>query len=136
VSSGGELPVPGPDALGDLIGIEHLEGEEGVARARIPVSDRIMQPYGIVHGGTIATLTETVASKATAETVAADGKLAMGQSNHTTFLRPISAGHLNAEARARHRGRSTWVWDVEVSDDEGRLCALARVVVAVREPRG
>jgi len=136
VSSRGERPVPGPDALGDLIGIEHLEGDEGVARARIPVSDRILQPYGIVHGGAFATLAETVASKATAEAVMGEGKLAMGQSNHTTFLRPITAGHLNAEAQARHRGRTTWVWDVEVSDDEGRLCALVRVVVAVREPRG
>ena len=136
MSSRGERPVPGPDALGDLIGIEHLEGDEGVARARIPVSDRILQPYGIVHGGAFATLAETVASKATAEAVMGEGKLAMGQSNHTTFLRPITAGHLNAEAQARHRGRTTWVWDVEVSDDEGRLCALVRVVVAVREPRG
>jgi 1,4-dihydroxy-2-naphthoyl-CoA hydrolase len=129
------VPPVGPDALGDLIGIEHLEGDEGVARARIPVSARILQPYGIVHGGAIATLAETVASKATAEAVVPEGKLAMGQSNHATFLRPISEGHVNAAASARHRGRTTWVWDVEVTDDTGRLCALARVVVAVREPR-
>jgi 1,4-dihydroxy-2-naphthoyl-CoA hydrolase len=134
--SPGAVPPVGPDALGDLIGIEHLEGEEGVARARIRVSDRIMQPYGIVHGGAIATLAETIASKATAEAVATEGKLAMGQSNHTTFLRPITEGHVNAEARARHSGRTTFVWDVEIADDEGRLCAVARIVVAVREPRG
>ena len=46
---------------------------------------------------------------------------AMGQSNSATFLRPITEGHVNAVARPRHRGRTTWVWDVEITDDEGRL---------------
>ena len=132
MSSRGERPVPGPDALGDLIGIEHLEGDEGVARARIPVSDRILQPYGIVHGGAYSTLAETVCSKATDDAVSAKGNTAMGQSIQVTFLRPISEGHVNAEAEARHRGRSTWVWDVQITDDEGRLCALAHMTIAVR----
>jgi len=35
-------------------------------------------------------------------------------------------------ARARHRGKTSWVWDAEASDDQGRLCALAKVTVAVR----
>ena len=39
---------------------------------------------------------------------------------------------IHAEARARHRGRTTWVWDVEMRDDEGRLCALTRMTIAVR----
>ena len=52
-----------------------------------------------------------------------DGKIAMGQSNHTSFLRPVSAGSVHAEARPRHRGRTTWVWEVDFTDDEGRLCA-------------
>jgi uncharacterized protein (TIGR00369 family) len=56
----------------------------------------------------------------------------VGQSNATTFLRPISAGHVNAVARPRHRGRTTWVWDVEISDDDERVCALVRMTIAVR----
>jgi uncharacterized protein (TIGR00369 family) len=56
----------------------------------------------------------------------------MGQSNDATFLRPVSEGHLNAVARPRHRGRTTWVWDVEISDDDERVCALARITIAVR----
>ena len=64
-----------------------------------------------------------------------DGNTAMGMSNQTSFLRPVTEGHVNAEARARHRGRTTWVWEVELSDDAGRLCALSRVTVAVRPRR-
>jgi 1,4-dihydroxy-2-naphthoyl-CoA hydrolase len=57
----------------------------------------------------------------------------MGQANQTSFLRPITAGTIHGIARARHRGRSSWVWDVEITDDAGRLCALTRMTVAVRE---
>ena len=64
----------------------------------------------------------------------------MGMSNETKFLRPVSEGHIEAVARARHRGRTTWIWDVELSDAEGRLCALCRMTIAVRPmpdgPRG
>ena len=64
--------------------------------------------------------------------VHADGNTAMGLSNQTSFLRPVTRGSINAVARARHRGRTTWVWEVELSDDDDRLCALTRVTVAVR----
>ena len=60
---------------------------------------------------------------------------AVGQSNDTTFLRPVTDGHLNAVARPRHRGRTTWVWDVEITDDDERVCALARITIAVRPAR-
>jgi uncharacterized protein (TIGR00369 family) len=61
-----------------------------------------------------------------------DGNAAMGLSNQTSFLRPVTEGAITAVARARHRGRTTWVWEVELTDDDGRMCALTRVTVAVR----
>ncbi len=120
----------------ELIGVEYLDSGEDWARARLAVTDRVLQPYGIVHGGVHAALAETVCSAATAMSVASDGMIAVGQSNHVTFLRPISEGHVNAMARARHRGRTSWVWEVEITDDEDRLCALVRMTVAVRPSRG
>jgi uncharacterized protein (TIGR00369 family) len=51
-------------------------------------------------------------------------------------MRPITEGHVNAVARTRHRGRTTWVWDVEITDDAERLCALVRMTVAVRPAPG
>nr|MDQ3356090.1 PaaI family thioesterase [Actinomycetota bacterium] len=59
-----------------------------------------------------------------------------GLSNHTSFLRPVTTGSVHAEARRRHRGRTTWLWEADFSDDEGRLCALARVTIAVRPRPG
>src|SRR3954470_18173601 len=97
------------------------------------VSDANRQPYGIVHGGAYAALAESLVSMTTALAVYKDGMIAVGPSNQTSFLRPISSGTIHAEARRRHRGRTSWVWEVDCTDDEGRLCALVRMTIAVRE---
>ena len=107
--------------------------EELAASLAEQPTDRIRQPYGIVHGGAYSAIAETICSYATGIAAWSEGKLAMGQSNSATFLRPIADGHVTATARARHRGRTTWVWDVDLTDDDERLCALVRVTVAVRE---
>lgn len=122
----------GTDGLGGLIGLEHLEAGPELARARVEVTDGVRQVHGFVHGGAYAVIAESVCSRATGTAVAAEGMVAMGQANHATLIRPITSGHINAEATVRHRGRTTWVWDCELSDDEGRLCALVRMTVAVR----
>lgn len=116
-----------------LVGIELREVGEGEARARLTVRDELKQPAGLVDGGVYATVAEDLCSMATWLTVSREGKTALGLANQTSFLRPITEGHVNALARARHRGRTTWVWDVEFTDDEDRLCALSRMTVAVRD---
>jgi len=118
--------------LDTALGFEILEASADRARGRFRVEDRVRQPYGIVHGGAYAAAAESLASASTYRAVAGDGMVAMGQSNHTSFLRPVSEGTVHVEARCRHRGRTSWVWEVDFTDDEGRLCALARVTTAVR----
>jgi len=124
-----------PGHFSELIGVELLDLGAEEARARIAIEDQHKQPDGVVHGGVHASLAETVASAATAAAVRDDGMIALGQANNTTFLRPVLGGNLNATARARRRGRSIWIWDVELSDDEGDLCALVRMTIAVRPRR-
>ena len=131
----GALKEGGRDALGELIGIEYGEARPEEVQARVPVRPEILQPAGLVHGGVYSALAESICSAATWLAVQRDGMTAMGQSNDATFLRPITRGHVNALARPRHRGRTTWIWDVEVTDDDGRLCAMVRMTIAVRPER-
>jgi 1,4-dihydroxy-2-naphthoyl-CoA hydrolase len=98
----------------------------------VAVRDEVKQPMGLVHGGVYASMAESITSLATGWAVAADGMMAQGLSNQTSFLRPILEGTVHARAVRRHRGRTTWVWEVEITDDQGRLCALVRMTVAVR----
>ena len=115
-----------------LLGTEWLDDEPDDARARIEVRDELLQPFGILHGGVMSSLVESVCSRATARVVFEQGMAAMGQSISVNFLRPVAVGSIEARCRARHRGRTTWVWDAEVLDDQERLCALAQMTIAVR----
>ena len=126
------MPVAEADTLGGVLGIEHLEVGQERATARLEVADRHKQPFGLVHGGSFAALSEGLASDATARAVGPHGFVAQGMSNNLSFLRPVFDGTVHAEARRRHRGRTTWVWDVDITDDQGRLCCASRVTVAVR----
>lgn len=124
--------LPIEETIDGTLGITFEAGPDGTVVGRMPVEKRVCQPYGIVHGGAYAVIAESMASAATYVGVAEEGKIALGMSNQTQLLRPISDGHVNATAEPIHTGRSTWVWDVEMRDDAGRLCATSRVVVAVR----
>jgi len=115
-----------------LLGTEWLDDDPEHARVRVAMRDDLRQPVGLLHGGVISTLVESVCSRATALAVLEDEMMAMGQSISVSFIRPVTEGHAEVTAWARHRGRTTWVWDAEVRDAEDRLCALAQMTIAVR----
>ena len=123
--------VPGLLALEDtfdgLYGLQLLDYSDEIVRAQVVVRDEIKQPAGLVHGGVYASIAESIASMATAAAVLPSGQSAQGLSNQTSYLRPITEGMIHAVARRRHRGRTTWVWEVEITDDQDRLCALVRM---------
>jgi 1,4-dihydroxy-2-naphthoyl-CoA hydrolase len=124
--------VPLEHTLDGTLGFEKIEMTDEVVRGRVAVEQRVQQPMGLVHGGVYAALAESLVSEATFRVVHPEGKIAVGLSNSTSFIRPITEGHVNAAGRRRHRGRTTWIWDVDFSDDAGRLCASTRVTMAVR----
>jgi 1,4-dihydroxy-2-naphthoyl-CoA hydrolase len=115
-----------------LLGTEWLDDDPDQARLRVPLRDELRQPVGLLHGGVISSLVESVCSRSTALAVYDQGMVAMGQSIGVSFIRPVTAGAVEVHAKARHRGRTTWVWDAEVLDSDGKLCALAQMNIAVR----
>jgi 1,4-dihydroxy-2-naphthoyl-CoA hydrolase len=124
-------PTARTSPFDQLYGLE-LELVSGVeARARVQAREELCQPAGLVHGGVYASIAEGLATMGTIDGLGASAT-AVGLSNHTSFLRPVTAGFLHALAVPRHRGRTTWVWEVEIADDQQRLCALTRMTVAVR----
>ena len=127
--------VPLSEDLNSALGFHVDEVEIGRVTGHFEVENRVKQPFGIVHGGAHAAFAETLASIGTFRAVAEDGKIAMGMSNSTTFLRSSTGGTIHAEAIALHRGSTTWVWDVTLRDDEGRSVAISRLTIAVRERR-
>jgi uncharacterized protein (TIGR00369 family) len=137
------MPIPTAAELNEVLlgfdrhyGLEFLECGESEARARVKVREHHKQPAGLVHGGIYASIAESISSIATGMTVLDEGNVAMGMSNSTSFLRPITEGTVHAHAVRVHRGRTTWLWDVTFTDDDDHACALTRMTIAVRPLRG
>jgi len=104
--------------------IEQASGDRVVLTC--PVTPDLHQPFGLVHGGVYATLAETAASVGASLWFGDRGKV-VGVSNHTDFLRAVRSGELRAEATPLSRGRTTQLWQVEITDEQGRLIAHAKV---------
>jgi len=121
--------IPTFDAI---YGLQLVETTADLMIGTVAVTPKTLQPFGIVHGGVFCAIGETLASVGTYLGVHAAGNIAVGMSNHTSFLRPITSGTVHAEAKPRHRGRTTWIWDVEITNDDGALCAIGRITIAVR----
>ncbi len=130
--------VPHERTLAGVLGIKVTEASKEQLVAVTPIDDRHRQPYGLVHGGFYAVVGETLASIGAAIWAAEDGKIAVGSSNNTAFMRPfVGDGDLTSTATRLHGGRTTHIWDVEHRDQNGKLCATSRVTVAIREaPKG
>lgn len=116
----------------ELIGGEVLSIDPDDARARVPMREELAQPFGLMHGGVYSSGIEGLCSLATAAAVWEGGAFAVGQSISVNFVRPVTEGSAEVRARARHRGRTTWIWEAEVVDDQERLCATATMTMAVR----
>jgi len=116
----------------ELVGTEWISDDPDDARVRVEIRDELRQPFGLMHGGVMSTLIESICSRATFGAVHDQGMVAMGQSIDVSFIRPITEGGAEVRARARHRGRTTWLWQAEVLNDDGKPCAIATMTIAVR----
>jgi uncharacterized protein (TIGR00369 family) len=119
-----------------LYGLELTECSPELARGRVAVRDELRQADGFVHEGVYAALAGALSCRGTAASVAGEGQAAIGLAHQLTVLHPVGHGTLQATATRRHRGRTTWVWEVEIADEAGRVCVTGRMTVAVREPEG
>jgi 1,4-dihydroxy-2-naphthoyl-CoA hydrolase len=130
-----DFPVPLLDlsrTFEGFLGLEWLELTPEVARVRFEVRENLKQPLGLLHGGIYSAVAETVASVATVRAVWPEGKTGSGLSNSASFLRPVTAGTVHVSARCRGHDDREWTWGHEFRDDQGRLCALVDVTIAVR----
>ena len=116
-----------------LLGIEFLEVGDDFIRARVPVDSRTRQPVGILHGGVSVVLAETLGSCGAAF-AAPPGHRAVGLDINANHIRSVSEGWVTGIARPVHVGRTTQVWQIEMTDDQGRLTCVSRITMAVLVP--
>ena len=124
-------PDPNRETLLTTLGIEFVErGKERVV-ARMPVGPKVHQPFGILHGGASVALAETVASAAAWHNVDQSRQRVVGIEINANHLRAKRDGVITAVATPVHIGRSTQVWQVNITDEAGKPVCVSRCTLAV-----
>jgi uncharacterized protein (TIGR00369 family) len=124
-------PQPRENTLLEALGIEVVSATAERVEARMPVGPRVHQPFGLLHGGASVALAETVASIGGYMNVDPARELVVGLEINANHLRAKRDGEVRAIATPLHVGRRTQVWDVRISDEEGRLVCISRCTIAV-----
>jgi uncharacterized protein (TIGR00369 family) len=117
------------DGFDKLLGLTITSVTEDEVVAHLEVRAELLQPFGLLHGGVLSSIVETVGSVAGATWYGDRGKV-VGTSNHTNFLRAVRDGVLTAVASPIHRGRTQQLWTVDVRDEQQRLVAKGELRVA------
>ncbi len=120
----------GRDSVHGVLDIEEVSASPDKVVLKLPVTSRVHQPFGILHGGVSALLAESAASYGGAMSVP-EGKSVAGIELNASHLRPMSEGTLFATATPVRKGRTVQVWAIALTDDEGRAICEARCTLAV-----
>ena len=122
------------DTAPATLGIEFLEVGDDFIKGRVPVDKRTRQPYGILHGGVSVVLAETLGSSAAAS-CAPDGHRVVGLDINANHIKATTSGWVTGIARPVHIGRTTQVWQIDMTNDAGELTCVSRITMAVLAPR-
>ena len=99
--------------------------------ASMVVDHRTHQPFGLLHGGASVVLAETLGSMASYMCIDQKQFYCVGLEVNANHLRGVRSGRVSAVARPVHRGRTTHVWDIRLTDDSGKLTCISRLTIAV-----
>jgi len=118
----------------NTLGLRFTSATPDEYTAELEISQKHLQPYGLVHGGVYTGMIETLCSTGAALTVWGEGKNTVGLENTTSFLKAVRSGRLRCTARPLVLGKRSHVWEAGIHDDQNRLVATGRVRMMVLEP--
>lgn len=119
----------------DHLGIKFTEIGNDYLVATMPVDERTIQPYGIMHGGASCALAETIASVAANYCVDQTKQYCVGMEINTSHVKSVSSGSVKGIAKPLHLGRTTQLWNIDIYDEKSRLISVSRLRLSVRELR-
>ena len=117
----------------DYLGIEMIEMGDDFIKARMPVDHRTHQPMGRLHGGASVTLAETLGSTGAMFCVDLTKFNVVGLEINANHIRGVRDGWVIGTARPLHRGRTTQLWEIRITDAADKLVCISRLTMAVLE---
>ena len=119
----------------EALGIEIVQADADKVICTMPVNERTRQPFGVLHGGASVVLAETAASIGTFVQIEQEHEIAVGMEINANHLKSVKEGTVTAIATPIHKGRTSMVWDIRISDDQGRLICISRCTMAIIHKR-
>jgi 1,4-dihydroxy-2-naphthoyl-CoA hydrolase len=117
--------------IAEHVGIEFLEIGDDYITARMPVDHRTVQPANILHGGASVVLAETLGSVGAFLCEDPDQKHCVGLEINANHVRPARSGFVYGAAHPVHIGGSTQIWEIKITNENGKLVCVSRLTLAV-----
>ncbi|MED4016724.1 hotdog fold thioesterase [Sutcliffiella cohnii] len=117
------------------LGIEIVELSQERAIATMPVDHRTHQPFGLLHGGASVALAETVASMGTYHLIDQENEICVGLEINANHVRGVKEGVVKAVGTPLHKGKTTMVWDIKITDEKEQLVCVSRCTMAILPKR-
>lgn len=115
------------NTLLNTLDISFTDIGEDFVEAKMPVTPKVHQPDGVLHGGATVALAETVGSVASAVLLDHQKYFVRGIEINANHVKSIREGYVIARAEFLHKGRTTQVWDIKIRDEEGNLISASKL---------
>jgi len=123
--------APPPDigrGFDSELGLKYIELTPEGGSVQLEIHDKLLQPWGILHGGVYCSIIESLGSVSGHVWLSENGGgTVVGVNNNTDFLRAISSGTVTAVSTPIHRGRRQQLWLITITDDNDRMVARGQV---------
>ncbi|MBC8299429.1 MAG: PaaI family thioesterase [Flavobacteriaceae bacterium] len=123
------------NSLEETLEIEFIDIGEDFIIAKMPVTSKVLQPDGVLHGGATAALAESVGSAASYFSIDKDKQIVRGMVISCNHLKGVTEGYVYGKATPLHKGRTTQLWEIKVTDDNDNLishCKLSTMILNKR----
>lgn len=116
-----------PNTLMEVLGIVFTDVGEDYLCGCMPVDNRTMQPFGILHGGASLALAETLGSAASAMNIDQNKQTVVGLEIKANHVKTVNKGYVYGKATPVHLGRRTQLWNIDITNDNGELISTCRI---------
>ncbi|PZX49340.1 hotdog fold thioesterase [Algoriphagus chordae] len=130
-----QLNQTSKNTLTDHLGIIFTEIGNDHISATMPVDERTIQPMGLLHGGANVVLAETLGSVAASLTIDLRKQICVGLEINANHLKGVKSGLVTGTASSIHLGKSTQVWEIKIKNEQGQLCCISRITMAILDKK-
>lgn len=123
------------NTLMETLEIEYTDVGEDFVKATMPVSPKVHQPAGLLHGGATVALAESLGSAASHLFIDSKTQEVRGIEITANHLRSVRNGLVTATAKAIHKGRSTQLWEIRVTDEKDKLISICKLTTIVLDKK-